>query len=1340
MAAGGSCTVTVNVTAPTANTYTNTSNAITSTNGGTGNTASDTLAVESPNPSIALLKQISTNIGGPWTSYVTVEEGTNVFYQFTVENTGDVPLSPVSVNDPSVSTSGCTWPASLPVAVSGNDNHIATCVVGPIAASSGSHINTATASGTFGGIPYTSTASSARYSTPSLALDKTATETSFTTAGDQLHYSYQVTNSGFAPLLGPVTVADDKTGVSCPAVDTVGDNDDYLDPGEAITCSAVYTVTGTDVSSGLVTNTASAAVDGVTSDPDSHTVNTLRPDLTVTKANNVSGSLPQNGTFNWTITVTNSGIAPASFADGNVILSDTLPGADAYYPDGTVPVTNGSTPPTGMLNCSIMGTVLSCSANGAVTLPVNGSFSVIFAVTPAAAGSLANTATADPANHAIEINETNNTASDTVTVLAPPSIEKQFIPETILVGETSTLTFQISNSNTVTALTGVAFTDNLPAGLVLAADVASPQCGGTLTGTTGGTAITLSGGTIPASDNCLITAAVTASSAGTYVNTTENVSSTNGGTGNTATYALTVDPRIDLSLDKQVSNDVPNVSDTITFTLVVANAGPSPATNIVVTDVIPDGYTYVGSSIVGGDTRNDSNPSTSGLSWTIDSLAAGNAVSLTYQVTVLETGAYDNYAEIQSHSETDVDSTSGNASTTEDDDDTVTITPASSASMVLTKTAILDDTAAAPGAVVNAGDTITYTFSVQNTGNVTLTDISVTDPLLPGLICTIASLSPGSTLGCTAVENIYTLTQADIDSGSRANTAIATGQDPAGNDVSDTDTKTTTLTPSPSIELAKAAVLDDTVVAPGGVVNAGDTITYSFTVENTGNVTITDIEVTDPLLPLLTCTIASLAPGMDSSCTAANNGYTLTQADIDAGSLVNTGTASGLDPDENGTTDTDTETTVLTRIPSLNLVKEVSNDNSTWDDTSVSVTVGDTVYFRIRVSNTGNTTLTGLSVDDGMAACTLARGTDLTGDNDTAFEAGEEWLYTCSVLAVTGTQTNTATADTNETPQDSDTASYAAGAVLVADPAISKAGSPSQASVGETVTFTITVTNAGNAPASNVVITDPLPAMFDVTAVTVTGASLGTLVNVTPAIGTGPAPYTVVVTLGGDLAPTDLVTISIVTTVNSQGNPPVSNTASLTTSSLTDVLSNNAASASLTMRTSSTRRKLPDTGFASGVETVLPAQPWALAYASTDVMLEIPGLGVKIPVVGVPKKNGSWNVSWLGDQAGWLEGSAFPSWSGNSVLTSHVYLANGLPGPFVNLNKLTYGDRVIVHAFGQVYTFAVQTNRVVEPSDQSVMKHEDKPVLTLVTCKDYDEKTNSYLKRVVVRAVLVSVK
>ena len=138
-------------------------------------------------------------------------------------------------------------------------------------------------------------------------------------------------------------------------------------------------------------------------------------------------------------------------------------------------------------------------------------------------------------------------------------------------------------------------------------------------------------------------------------------------------------------------------------------------------------------------------------------------------------------------------------------------------------------------------------------------------------------------------------------------------------------------------------------------------------------------------------------------------------------------------------------------------------------------------------------------------------------------------------------------------------------------------------------------------------------------------------------------------------------------------------------------------------------------------------------------MLEIPSLGVKLPIVGVPKKNGIWDVSWLGKQAGWLAGSAFPSWNGNSVLTSHVYASNGSPGPFVNLNKLKYGDQIIVHAYGQKYIFEVQTNEVVLPNNPSAFQHEEKPWLTLITCKEYDAKSNIYRKRVVVRAELVRV-
>lgn len=188
----------------------------------------------------------------------------------------------------------------------------------------------------------------------------------------------------------------------------------------------------------------------------------------------------------------------------------------------------------------------------------------------------------------------------------------------------------------------------------------------------------------------------------------------------------------------------------------------------------------------------------------------------------------------------------------------------------------------------------------------------------------------------------------------------------------------------------------------------------------------------------------------------------------------------------------------------------------------------------------------------------------------------------------------------------------------------------------------------------------------------------------------------------------------------------------------TDPGKRQAAAASATW-TKTISKRLPSTGFAPHVITdTRDLLPEAYSQAGS-VSIEIPVFIIDIPVVGVPKKNGTRNVSWLGDQAGWLEGSAFPSWNGNSVLTGHVYLASGLPGPFVSLNNLKYGDRIIVHAYGKKYTFAVQTNAVVGANDATVMKHEEKPWLTLVTCRDYDEKTATYLNRVVVRAVLVRV-
>ena len=168
--------------------------------------------------------------------------------------------------------------------------------------------------------------------------------------------------------------------------------------------------------------------------------------------------------------------------------------------------------------------------------------------------------------------------------------------------------------------------------------------------------------------------------------------------------------------------------------------------------------------------------------------------------------------------------------------------------------------------------------------------------------------------------------------------------------------------------------------------------------------------------------------------------------------------------------------------------------------------------------------------------------------------------------------------------------------------------------------------------------------------------------------------------------------------------------------------------------------QLPATGFAPGQQTLLPAQPADLAYQSNGEMtLEIPTLGVNLAIAGVPKIDNGWDVRWLADQAGYLEGTAFPTWQGNSGLAGHAILADGKPGPFANLHSLNWGDRVIIHAWGQRYIYEVRENSMVPPDKVNVLRHEELSWVTLITCQGYGELSGKYRWRRIVRAVLIAI-
>ena len=166
----------------------------------------------------------------------------------------------------------------------------------------------------------------------------------------------------------------------------------------------------------------------------------------------------------------------------------------------------------------------------------------------------------------------------------------------------------------------------------------------------------------------------------------------------------------------------------------------------------------------------------------------------------------------------------------------------------------------------------------------------------------------------------------------------------------------------------------------------------------------------------------------------------------------------------------------------------------------------------------------------------------------------------------------------------------------------------------------------------------------------------------------------------------------------------------------------------------------PNTGFAPGRISKHSSQMENQYYlTSNNILLEIPSLGIQTDIIGVPITNQGWDLTWLGKRAGWLEGSAFPSGEGNSVLTGHVYDENGLPGLFVNLHMLHYNDRIFVNAWGQRYIYAVRSIQQVKPDNLQLFEHEDFSWLTLVTCRGYDEQSDSYIYRIVVRAILVAV-
>jgi uncharacterized repeat protein (TIGR01451 family) len=427
-----------------------------------------------------------------------------------------------------------------------------------------------------------------------------------------------------------------------------------------------------------------------------------------------------------------------------------------------------------------------------------------------------------------------------------------------------------------------------------------------------------------------------------------------------------------------------NAGDVINYAIGLANDGNMDLTNPLVSDPTVSGLAQVLSGgFNAGDTNHDGELSV-GETWRY---TAAHTVT---QAEIDNGGVVNPALAIANTASATTDQ--GASSTA-----TASVAVAQHPHVTLAKTATLAD----GGAVADsAGDVINYAIGLTNDGNMTLTNPAVSDPSVSDLAAVTAGgfnvgdtnhdgkLSLGETWRYTAD---HTVTQAQIDNGGVVDPTLAiinTASATTDQGASATASASVGVAQNPSLALAKNGTFND--ANSNGLADPGETIGYSFTETNTGNMTLDGVTVSDggSGVTVTGGPIASLAPGAADATTFTGT-YTITQADIDAGFKDNTATATS----DNATSAPATAHVVLPQSAHMSLGETAADANSP-------PAAGDALVYTFSLTNDGNVTLHDPTVSDtatgGVAVATS--GGNIVGDanNNLLFDPGETWTFTGS--------------------------------------------------------------------------------------------------------------------------------------------------------------------------------------------------------------------------------------------------------------------------------------------------------------------------------------------------------
>jgi uncharacterized repeat protein (TIGR01451 family)/gliding motility-associated-like protein len=553
-----------------------------------------------------------------------------------------------------------------------------------------------------------------------------------------------------------------------------------------------------------------------------------------------------------------------------------------------------------------------------------------------------------------------------------------------------------------------------------------------------------------------------------------------------------------------------DVGDTIGYTIHIENKGNVTLDNVTLDDVLTDGTgleTSLNTDLVFDNT--------SGVEGTIE---VGQTVTYTLDFlidqTAFDSGKVMNTILVTADSPKDIEisdrSDDGDDTDGDIDDDPTLVTFTHAPEVEITK-----EVASITQAVTNQtglGDTINYTITVNNTGDVTLTNINVTDiltdaagntlTLTTGPPLTLTTLAPGASHPFTAT---YQIEQQAVNSGEVSNNATVSATSPLGEQVSGAieNLVVTEIDQSPSLIVEKEANLVDNGDLIDGI---GDIVQYTITVTNNGNVNLTGITVTDTLKDKKD-NLLELSSGQDLNYGGANMGslegtlkpneiatYTayhiIDQDIVDAGGIYNVATVNANGPGSIPLTpvDSDATETLIVANPEMEVVKTAK----LFGNTDEIIETGDLISYTIVVTNTGNVTLVDVAVTDVLSdgegdPIELTTKASIDGVKRD-IPPGESVTYEVTYLieqdaADTGSVSNVATASatlpdgTSFGPIDSDPAVVIMTenpSITINKTAVENDGINGQMDLGETIDYTITVTNNGNVTLEQINIIDTL--------------------------------------------------------------------------------------------------------------------------------------------------------------------------------------------------------------------------------------------------------------------------